>query len=240
MTNTAVRIKNLRKKYNMSRKTLADTVGASVSSIESYELSRRVPSLEMLENLAKALHATTDYLKGVSDDQYGIQYWARNTGYSEKLLKTELEKLISSGRSHGDVDYDIAAIMADNDLTNNQQINSKTLKSFVQATKINDPVLYEQLSKISTELNDETMSLSEKITLSKAIDCVTNLHSVFGTDSTVADDFLVLLVSLNNMIINNIDDDKDYWDTIENFNNIINTIKAQNKKASDDKPETER
>ncbi|MCT3038562.1 XRE family transcriptional regulator [Leuconostoc mesenteroides] len=234
MTNTAIRIKNLRKKYNMSRKKLADIVGASVSSIESYELSRRVPSLEMLEKLAKALHATTDYLKGSSDDQYGVKYWADNTGYSEKLIKTELEKLISSGRSYGDVDYDIAAVLPNIDSINNQQIDSKTLKTFIQATKMNDPVLYEQLSKISNGINNDTLSFGEKIALSKAIDCVTNLYSAFGADSPASDDFLVLLTSLNNMILNNIDDENDYQDTIETFTKLVNNLKAQNKKASDD------
>ena len=43
----------------------------SVSAIGMYEQGRRVPGIELIQNLAKYFDVTTDYLLGYSDDRKG-------------------------------------------------------------------------------------------------------------------------------------------------------------------------
>lgn len=101
------RLKKARKYKKMSRKELAFTANISVSSIDSYELNRRKPSLETLEKLAAALDVDVLYLKGSSNDFDGLDLWEEATGYSQELIQKELNQIKETGRSTGDRQQDI-------------------------------------------------------------------------------------------------------------------------------------
>ena len=58
------RIKELRKKSNMSRKELADRMGVSLSTIGMYEQGNRTPDNAKLEMLCEIFGVTLDYLVG--------------------------------------------------------------------------------------------------------------------------------------------------------------------------------
>lgn len=58
-------LKELRQKYKMTQKELAEKVGVTKSVISYYELQERAPSPEVLIKLSKIFHITTDYLLGI-------------------------------------------------------------------------------------------------------------------------------------------------------------------------------
>ncbi len=58
-------LKELRLKYKMTQKELADKVGVTKSVISYYELQERSPSPEVLIKLSGIFHVTTDYLLGI-------------------------------------------------------------------------------------------------------------------------------------------------------------------------------
>lgn len=72
MDNTTNKIKDLRQSKNLSRRELSDEIGVSISSIESYELGRRVPSLETFSKLADYFDVSIPYIMGTQHDKYII------------------------------------------------------------------------------------------------------------------------------------------------------------------------
>lgn len=58
-------LKELRLKYKMTQKELADKIGVTKSVISYYELQERSPSPEVLIKLSGIFHVTTDYLLGI-------------------------------------------------------------------------------------------------------------------------------------------------------------------------------
>ena len=58
-------LKNLRHKYKMTQKELADKIGVTKSVVSYYELQERAPSPEVLIKLSRIFHVTTDYLLGI-------------------------------------------------------------------------------------------------------------------------------------------------------------------------------
>lgn len=63
----ALRIRELRKKNNMSQSELAALVGVSTSTIGMYEQIRREPDMTMLIKISQVLNVSVDYLIGESD-----------------------------------------------------------------------------------------------------------------------------------------------------------------------------
>ena len=57
--------KELRLKYKMTQKELADKIGVTKSVVSYYELQERSPSPEILIKLSGIFHVTTDYLLGI-------------------------------------------------------------------------------------------------------------------------------------------------------------------------------
>ncbi len=60
---------NLRTARNLSQGQLGKKVGVTRSAIRSYEAGDRLPSLDSLVALSRALGVTTDYLLGLSADK---------------------------------------------------------------------------------------------------------------------------------------------------------------------------
>lgn len=58
------KLKELRRKYNLSQKEVAKMLDVSPSVISSYETGERTPSTEMLLSLAYLYKCSTDYLLG--------------------------------------------------------------------------------------------------------------------------------------------------------------------------------
>lgn len=59
------RLKELRTERNFTQKQLADRIGLAISAISSYESGNRYPSYEVLLQLSRIFHVSTDYLLGV-------------------------------------------------------------------------------------------------------------------------------------------------------------------------------
>ncbi|MGR8773457.1 helix-turn-helix domain-containing protein [Leuconostoc citreum] len=102
----------------------------------------------------------------------------------------------------------------------------KLVNSF---SNINDLMLKNSLYK----LQRKELRPMEPFTLTVAIDLVTNFYDTYDFKSRETEDFFVVLAALNQMIKNTVDDDDEYQDTIETFTKLVNNLKAQNKKASD-------
>lgn len=58
-------LKELRKKYGMTQKDLADKIGVTKSVVSYYELQERTPSPEVLIKLSNVFHVSTDFLLGI-------------------------------------------------------------------------------------------------------------------------------------------------------------------------------
>lgn len=66
------RLKELRRKKNLSQRELAKELGVSTSLIGMYETDNRDPEMPMLINLSDYFGVTTDYLLGRVDKVNGI------------------------------------------------------------------------------------------------------------------------------------------------------------------------
>lgn len=60
----AERLQQMRQKYDLSQKTVAERLGVSPSIVSGYETGVRVPSTDVLLKLAALYHCSTDFLLG--------------------------------------------------------------------------------------------------------------------------------------------------------------------------------
>lgn len=67
MVNMGEKLKSLRLEKNLTQKQLANRIGLAISAVSSYESGSRYPSYEVLIQLARIFHVTTDYLLGITD-----------------------------------------------------------------------------------------------------------------------------------------------------------------------------
>jgi transcriptional regulator with XRE-family HTH domain len=67
------RLKELRKRNNLSRRELAEVADLSTSSVNMYERGERSPTLETLDKLASFFNVSTDYLLG-RDNTNAVQH----------------------------------------------------------------------------------------------------------------------------------------------------------------------
>ena len=74
MNSVGDRMLYLLKKMNVSQKQLADLINTSESNLSRYISGERNISTKMLANIATALHTTTDYLLGISDNMDNLKY----------------------------------------------------------------------------------------------------------------------------------------------------------------------
>lgn len=117
-----------------------------------------------------------------------------------------------------------------NELMNMDDINKKVSNIVDTFRKSNDRMLSAQLDRISkTKFRD-----FESLNIAYSIQMVLNLYDRYDDDSDELGDITVILHALNNMINDSVDDDEDYQDTIDTFTKLVNNLKEQNKKATDD------
>ncbi len=88
------RIKDLRKKEKMTQKELGKLVNVTKVSICCYENGTRLPSLEILEDLAEVFKVSIDYLLGhdafvISDNK---SHYSTKMSYEEILFIKEIRK----------------------------------------------------------------------------------------------------------------------------------------------------
>jgi len=69
MSEIGNRIKELRKKHNLTQSELAEKVGLTYVQIGRYEKRGAIPSADVLPKLAEALNTTTDFLTNGDKDQ---------------------------------------------------------------------------------------------------------------------------------------------------------------------------
>ena len=61
------KLKSLRLEKKLTQKQVADRIGLAISAVSSYESGSRYPSYEVLVQLARIFHVTTDYLLDMTD-----------------------------------------------------------------------------------------------------------------------------------------------------------------------------
>ncbi|MBP1990285.1 helix-turn-helix domain-containing protein [Paenibacillus eucommiae] len=64
----AKRLKYLRKQRKMTMQQMADQLGIAKSTYAGYESGHRHPTLEAMQDIAKALNTSTDYLLGLMEN----------------------------------------------------------------------------------------------------------------------------------------------------------------------------
>jgi len=62
------RLKRIREESNLTQDDLAEMIGVGVLQINRYENEKTEPNGDMIANIAKALHISSDYLLGLTDD----------------------------------------------------------------------------------------------------------------------------------------------------------------------------
>lgn len=93
--------------------------------------------------------------------------------------------------------------------------------------------LEQQLDVVKSQVENNELSPKEQANLAKLIKIGIQFKK-YGSNNNIVTEIDVVLRSLNNMLHNTIDDDNDYQDTIDTFTKLVNNLKAQNKKASED------
>ena len=67
MTIVKERLIELRNRKGLSQRELAEIIGVPGGTVGMWEIGKRNPKEEAIENIAKALSCDVDYLKGVTD-----------------------------------------------------------------------------------------------------------------------------------------------------------------------------
>lgn len=91
----ATRLSFLLKKCNMTQTELSNRIGVTKATMSRYLSEDRIPSGEIIANIATALHTTSDYLLGrETDDQFDFhrveRIIARNASKMTIQQKKEL------------------------------------------------------------------------------------------------------------------------------------------------------
>lgn len=91
------RLKELRKEKHMTQAQLANVLGVAKGTVAMWEMGKRNPSLETLEQMSAVFDRTVSYIMGTSDDQSSPELsesemqqlgaWAVEEDYMEVLMK---------------------------------------------------------------------------------------------------------------------------------------------------------
>lgn len=89
------RLKEIRQKRGITQEALAKSVSISPSSISLYERGIREPNLNMLISIAKALDVSTDYLLGLTNNEFRISSELKDLSFEDikKILQTFIDKI---------------------------------------------------------------------------------------------------------------------------------------------------
>ena len=68
------RVKELIDKYDITQRDLANDIGVTEATLSKYISGVRVPSSEILANLAVALKTSSDYLLGIELDENSLDF----------------------------------------------------------------------------------------------------------------------------------------------------------------------
>lgn len=96
MNNIGQRIKELRKKNDLTQEKLADFLGVTYQSVSKWECGTTMPDLGLIVPLARVLHVSTDELFGISapeaderkayfDAEY-VEYWKKDDHEADYLI----------------------------------------------------------------------------------------------------------------------------------------------------------
>lgn len=84
----------LRQDHKMTQKELAQGLGVATSSISAYERGTRLPSIDILVDLANFFDVTTDYLVGRT--KWNVSLSLLSEPFVESISLNELIELLSS------------------------------------------------------------------------------------------------------------------------------------------------
>lgn len=124
-TSNSNRLKAVRQDKGMSYQQVADAYNQeadrlsvfdhqeqhiSAKTVQSIETGNYQPSQHEWQLLAWGLNVPQFYLAGQSNDKVGWQEWAKATGYSVEQLKSEVKRLVDTGRldSNSDKQHQIS------------------------------------------------------------------------------------------------------------------------------------
>lgn len=106
------RIKNLRKRYNLTQKELAKKLNISEQALALYEQNRRKPNPEMLKEIANIFEVSTDYL--LNNEFQNIEVNEKNKKLAQSIidgLSDPLQKALYSKASELKNDRDREAVL---------------------------------------------------------------------------------------------------------------------------------
>ena len=89
-------LKKLRQDNNLTQDELAKKIDTSRSNIANYENGKNMPSVDILEKIAKLFDCTTDYLLGKSDirnpeeKDFRFAYHKETEGMTDEEIKDAL------------------------------------------------------------------------------------------------------------------------------------------------------
>lgn len=95
MVDLGKRLRDLRKKHNLTQQQVAERVWVSKAMISSYELSTRAPSYDVLVKLAKLFGVSTDYLFGLQSNKL-----INADGLSDKQIALLVELVEELGKNN--------------------------------------------------------------------------------------------------------------------------------------------
>lgn len=91
-------LRKLRSERNMSQADLAAEIGAGVSTVASWEVGKRFPSRENMEQLADVFNVDIAYLYGISPVRQAVHYDADGTRMVLDTLSNRERNLVSAMR----------------------------------------------------------------------------------------------------------------------------------------------
>lgn len=97
MSNISIRLKEIRKKRNLTQKQLAILCGVSRSNIASWENGSRTPTYDNLINLSLQLNVDLNYLCGISDKLMYNMSLVNSYSLSkiDEILKIDIKKRLA-------------------------------------------------------------------------------------------------------------------------------------------------
>ena len=92
MISFAQRLREVRKEYGISQRSLALSLGLSDKTISSYETSNSYPNLEILKRIAEFFKKPTDYFLSSSSEQVSLLKRIERLERENELLKKKLKR----------------------------------------------------------------------------------------------------------------------------------------------------